>query len=49
MAVGLVKLTMSVGRLPVDQGVMGSDEVAEVAVEGPGVVDGSHACVGDAG
>ena len=38
---------VSVRGLAVEHGVMGSDHLAEVTVEGPGIVDGGHGGVGD--
>ena len=49
LAAGVVELALAVGRLAVEDGLVGGDEFAEVGVEGPGVVDGGHGGVGDAG
>ena len=48
-AAGVGELDGDVGRLGVEHGLVGGDHLAEVAVQRPGVVDGGHRCVGEAG
>ncbi len=44
-----VELRTSVGWLTVEDGLVGGDQLTELAVDGPRVVDGGHGGVGDAG
>ena len=41
--------SLSVGGLPVEDVLVGGDQLAQLVVDGPGVVDGGHGRVGDAG
>ena len=49
LAAGVVELALPVGRLPVEDVLVGGDQLAEFGVDGPRVVDGGHGGVGDAG
>ena len=49
LVAGVVELALSVGGLVIEDVLVGGDELAQLAVDGPGVVDCGHGGVGDAG